>query len=158
MPFFHSRLALYAFMAILSVVVLIGHQALPPMDRDESRFAQASKQMQQTGDYVTVRFQDELRAKKPAGIYWLQSSFARIFGPDAIASYRFVNRLALLGAVFALYHIGLQLYDPRSALAAAALFSSGFLVLGEVHLAKTDTVLMALALAQQWALMQLYLA
>jgi 4-amino-4-deoxy-L-arabinose transferase-like glycosyltransferase len=66
--------------------------------------------------------------------------------------------LALLAAVFALYHIGLQLYDPRSALAAAALFSSGFLVLGEVHLAKTDTVLMALALAQQWALMQLYLA
>jgi 4-amino-4-deoxy-L-arabinose transferase-like glycosyltransferase len=63
-----------------------------------------------------------------------------------------------LAAVFALYHIGLQLYDPRSALAAAALFSSGFLVLGEVHLAKTDTVLMALALAQQWALMQLYLA
>jgi len=158
LPFFHSRLALYALMAILSVVVLIGHQALPPMDRDESRFAQASKQMQQTGDYVTVRFQDELRAKKPAGIYWLQSSFAHILGPDAIASYRFVNLLALLAAVFALYHIGLQLYDPRSALAAAALFSSGFLVLGEVHLAKTDTVLMALALAQQWALMQLYLA
>ena len=145
-------------MAVLSVVVLIGHQALPPMDRDESRFAQASKQMQQTGDYVTVRFQDELRAKKPAGIYWLQSSFARIFGPDAIASYRFVNLLVLLAAVFALYHIGLQLYDPRSALAAAALFSSGFLVLGEAHLAKTDTVLMALALAQQWALMKLYLA
>ena len=63
LPFFHSRVALYALMAILSVVVLIGHQALPPMDRDESRFAQASKQMQQTGDYVTVRFQDELRAK-----------------------------------------------------------------------------------------------
>ena len=145
-------------MAILSVVVLIGHQALPPMDRDESRFAQASKQMQQTGDYVTVRFQDELRAKKPAGIYWLQSSFARIFGPDEIASYRFVNLLALLAAVFALYHIGLQLYDPRSALAAAALFASGFLVLGEVHLAKTDTVLMALALGQQLALMRLYLA
>jgi 4-amino-4-deoxy-L-arabinose transferase-like glycosyltransferase len=87
-------------MAILSVVVLIGHQALPPMDRDESRFAQASKQMQQTGDYVTVRFQDELRAKKPAGIYWLQSSFARILGPDAIASYRFVNLLALLACSY----------------------------------------------------------
>ena len=158
MPFFHSRAALYALMAILSVVVLIGQQSLPPMDRDESRFAQASKQMLQTGDYVTVRFQDDLRAKKPAGIYWLQSSFARFLGPEAISSYRFVNLLALLSAVFALYHFGLRLYDPRSALAAAALFSSGFLVLGEVHLAKTDTVLMALALGQQWALMQLYLA
>ena len=108
MPFFHSRLALYALMAILSVVVLIGHQTLPPMDRDESRFAQASKQMQQTGDYVTVRFQDELRAKKPAGIYWLQSSFARILGPDVIASYRFVSLLALLGAVLWRVYVAAQ--------------------------------------------------
>ena len=158
MPFFHSRAALYALMTILSVMVLLGHHSIPPMDRDESRFAQASKQMLQTGDYVTVRFQDELRAKKPAGIYWLQSGFARVLGVEEISSYRLVNLVALLAAVFLLYHIGLRLYEPRAALAAAALFSSGFLLLGEVHLAKTDTVLMALALAQQWALMQLYLA
>ena len=56
-------MALYALMAALSVVVLIGHHNVPPLDRDEARFAQASKQMLQTGDYITVRFQDELRAK-----------------------------------------------------------------------------------------------
>ena len=50
-------------MAVLSVFVLIGHHAVPPLDRDEARFAQASKQMLQTGDYITVRFQDDLRAK-----------------------------------------------------------------------------------------------
>ena len=69
-------------MAILSIVVMIGHHTVPPMDRDESRFAQASKQMLETGDYVTVRFQDELRAKKPAGIYWLQATFANFLGAD----------------------------------------------------------------------------
>ena len=41
-------------MAILSIVILIGHNTVPPMDRDEARFAQASKQMLETGDYVTV--------------------------------------------------------------------------------------------------------
>jgi 4-amino-4-deoxy-L-arabinose transferase-like glycosyltransferase len=87
-------------MAILSVVVLIGHQALPPMDRDESRFAQASKQMQQTGDYVTVRFQDELRAKKPAGIYWLQSSFARILGPRCDCLLPFCKSIGAIGGCF----------------------------------------------------------
>ena len=107
--FFHSRAALYALMAVLSVVVLIGHHTVPPMDRDESRFAQASKQMLQSGDYITVRFQDELRAKKPAGIYWLQSTFANFLGADDISSYRFVNLLALLAAVFALYHMALHL-------------------------------------------------
>ena len=89
-------------MAVLSVFVLIGHHTVPPLDRDEARFAQASKQMLQTGDYITVRFQDELRAKKPAGIYWLQSTFANFFGADDISSYRFVNLLALLASVFAL--------------------------------------------------------
>ena len=109
--FFHSRVALYALMAVLSVLVVIGHHTIPPLDRDEARFAQASKQMLQTGDYITVRFQDELRAKKPAGIYWLQSTFAHFLGADDISSYRFVNLLALLASVFALYHMALQFYD-----------------------------------------------
>ena len=158
MPFFDSRAALYAFMAVLTLVVLIGHHSVPPMDRDESRFAQASRQMQQDGDYVTVRFQDDLRAKKPAGIYWLQTAFANLFGPDDIAAYRFVNLLALLAAVFILYHIGLRLYEPRASLAASTLLGVSFIVLGEAHLAKTDSVLMTLAICQQWALMSVYIS
>ncbi|MDC1381861.1 glycosyltransferase family 39 protein [Candidatus Puniceispirillum sp.] len=158
MLFFYSRSALYALMVVVSAVVLIGHHSVPPMDRDESRFAQASKQMLQSGDYVTVQFQDELRAKKPAGIYWLQSTFASFLGANKISSYRFVNLVALLATIFTLYHMALHFYDSRAAFGAAALFSSCFLVLGEAHLAKTDTLLMALALGQQWALMRFYMA
>jgi 4-amino-4-deoxy-L-arabinose transferase-like glycosyltransferase len=113
--------------------------------------------MLQSGDYVTIRFQDELRAKKPAGIYWLQSASAALLGDADIASYRFVNLLALLVSIFMLYHIGLRLYEPAIALAASAAFASGFLVLAEAHLAKTDTVLMLLVMVQQWALMRIYL-
>ena len=46
-----------------------GLAAIPPLDRDEARFAQATRQMLETGDFVRVRFQDESRNKKPAGIY-----------------------------------------------------------------------------------------
>src|SRR5277367_5932959 len=35
---------------------LPGALSLPALDRDESRFAQASKQMVETGDYVDIRF------------------------------------------------------------------------------------------------------
>ena len=157
MAFFHARTALYALLALVTITVFTGQHLVPPMDRDESRFAQASRQMLQTGDYVTIRFQDELRAKKPAGIYWLQSASAALLGDEDIASYRFVNLLALLFSIFMLYRIGLQLYAPAIALAASAAFASGFLVLAEAHLAKTDTVLMLVVLIQQWALMQIYL-
>ena len=60
-PFKNS--ALLVVLALLAVAVLIGHQTVPAMDRDESRFAQASRQMVDSGDLVTIRFQDELRAK-----------------------------------------------------------------------------------------------
>ena len=157
MAFFHARTALYALLALVTMTVFTGQHMVPPMDRDESRFAQASRQMLQSGDYVTIRFQDELRAKKPAGIYWLQSASAALLGDADIASYRFVNLLALLVSIFMLYHIGLRLYEPATALAASAAFASGFLVLAEAHLAKTDTVLMLLVMVQQWALMRIYL-
>src|ERR1700686_2191996 len=53
---------------------LPGFFQIPPVDRDEARFAQATKQMIETGDYVDIRFQDETRYKKPVGIYWLQAA------------------------------------------------------------------------------------
>ena len=63
MAFFHARTALYALLALVTITVFTGQHLVPPMDRDESRFAQASRQMLKSGDYVTIRFQDELRAK-----------------------------------------------------------------------------------------------
>ena len=44
------------------------------IDRDEARFAQATKQMVESGDFVDIRFQDDVRYKKPVGIYWLQAA------------------------------------------------------------------------------------
>src|SRR5258708_40085047 len=60
--------------AVLLVVALLGFLpgffSIPPIDRDEARFAQATKQMVDSGEYVDIRFQDEVRYKKPVGIYW----------------------------------------------------------------------------------------
>jgi 4-amino-4-deoxy-L-arabinose transferase-like glycosyltransferase len=154
----NKQSALILVLAMLAAAVLIGHQTVPPMDRDESRFAQASKQMLASGDYVTVRFQDELRAKKPAGIYWLQSAAAGLFGADDIAAYRLPSLLAFLVAIWGTYHLASHLYRKPRALLAAAVLGASLLAFAEAHLAKTDTVLMALCLAQQMALMRIYLA
>jgi 4-amino-4-deoxy-L-arabinose transferase-like glycosyltransferase len=154
----NKQSALILVLALLAAAVLIGHQTVPPMDRDEARFAQASKQMLASGDYVTVRFQDELRAKKPAGIYWLQSFSAGLLGADDIAAYRLPSLLAFLAAIWGTYHLASHLYRQPRALLAAAVLGTSLLAFAESHLAKTDTVLMALCLAQQMALMRIYLA
>ena len=62
------------FAALLTLIAgLPGLLLMPPLDRDESRFAQATAQMVESGDYVDIRFQDEPRWKKPVGIYWMQA-------------------------------------------------------------------------------------
>ena len=63
----HMRaVALLLLVALLSF--LPGFFSIPPLDRDEARFAQATKQMVESGDYIDIRFQDEVRYKKPVGI------------------------------------------------------------------------------------------
>src|SRR5262245_3083630 len=67
----HAR-ALGVLVLVTLLCILPGFFSTPPTDRDESRFAQATKQMIETGEFVDIRFQDEVRYKKPVGIYWLQ--------------------------------------------------------------------------------------
>ena len=86
---------------VVMVSALPGLVALPPLDRDESRFAQATAQMLETGDFVNIRYQDAARDKKPVGIHWLQAaSVAATSSAEARAI--FAYRLpSLLGAALA---------------------------------------------------------
>src|SRR6478735_8899263 len=70
------RRAAALLLAFSLVAFLPGFFQIPPLDRDEARFAQATKQMLETHEYVDIRFQDEVRYKKPVGIYWLQAAGA----------------------------------------------------------------------------------
>src|SRR5258708_19441550 len=67
----HAR-ALAVLLAVALLGFLPGFSSIPPIDRDEARFAQATKQMVESGDYVDIRFQDEVRYKNPVRVYWLQ--------------------------------------------------------------------------------------
>jgi hypothetical protein len=70
-----SHLRAVAFLVLCGIVLFLpGFFNIPAIDRDEARFAQATKQMVESGDFVDIRFQDDVRYKKPVGIYWLQAA------------------------------------------------------------------------------------
>ena len=70
-----SHVRAVAFLAVCGFLLFLpGFFNIPPIDRDEARFAQATKQMVESGDFVDIRFQDEVRYKKPVGIYWMQAA------------------------------------------------------------------------------------
>jgi len=49
-------------LVLLSLVLFVpGQPTLPPLDRDESRYTQATTQMFETGNFIDIRFQDRPR-------------------------------------------------------------------------------------------------
>ena len=150
----------YALLLLLCLGLdLPGIASLPVMDRDEARFAQATRQMLETGDLLDIRFQDEARNRKPAGIYWLQAaSVAALSGPEsrAIWPYRLPSLLGAAAAVLLTFAFGARLVGREAALLGAALLASSLGLVIEAHLAKTDAVLLACAVAAQGALGELY--
>ena len=105
----HARAVIVLVVAAL-LNILPGFFAIPPTDRDESRFAQATKQMLESGDFIDIRFQETTRYKKPVGIYWLQASVvktAQALGMrDAVTTiwlYRIPSLLGAVGAVLLTY-------------------------------------------------------
>ena len=152
----------YVLLTLLCLALYLpGLTTIPPVDRDEPRFAQATKQMLDSGDFIRPRFQTEERFNKPIGIYWLQAAAVSITqqqGRPAIWAYRLPSLLGAWAAVLLTYWIGARLFDRRVALLGAAFLASSALLVVEAHLATTDAVLLACVLAAQGCLGSLYLA
>lgn len=166
----HARaLAILAAVALLAF--LPGIASLQPFDRDEPRFAQASKQMLESGDFIDIRFQEEGRHKKPVGIYWLQTavvSVATQFGIEdartAIGLYRLPSLFGAIAVVFATYWAGLVILANaggvavRQAAFLAGAFMAGAILLGvEARLAKTDAMLAACSVVAMAVLARVWL-
>ncbi|HWW48978.1 MAG TPA: glycosyltransferase family 39 protein [Xanthobacteraceae bacterium] len=137
---------------------------IPPIDRDEARFAQATKQMVETGDLVDIRFQNEVRYKKPVGIYWLQAATVQTASalgiPNAqirIWIYRIPSVIGAIGAVLLTYWTALAFVSRRTAVIAALLMCGSLLLGVEARLAKTDAVLLLTVVAAMGALAKAYL-
>ena len=154
-----TRRGASAFLLVLSLALFLpGFFTMPPLDRDEPRFAQASRQMIASGDVVDIRFQDEARHKKPAGIYWLQAAGVVLTGAEnaPIWRYRLPSLLAALAAVLLTARIAAEFLGPRGGLVAGLLFAGVFSLGMEARIAKTDAVLLLTVLGAQWVVARLW--
>lgn len=159
----HTRaVALLLLVALLCF--LPGFFGIPPIDRDEARFAQATKQMVESGDYIDIRFQDEVRYKKPVGIYWLQGGVvkaARALGFEhaltTIWLYRVPSLVGATGAVLLTYWAALAFVSRRASVLAGLMMASCVLLGIERLIAKTDAMLLLTVVAAMGAMARAYL-
>jgi len=147
--------ALVALLAGLPALML-----LPPLDRDESRYAQATSQMLETGDYVDIRFQDDPRWKKPVGIYWMQAAAVAVTSSVEnrdIAPYRIPSILGAMLAAAACAWAGAAMFGQRAGFLAGAMLGATFLLSTEAGIAKTDAMLCGSVTLAMAGLARIYL-
>jgi 4-amino-4-deoxy-L-arabinose transferase-like glycosyltransferase len=113
---------LLLFVAV-AIIDSLGNNTLPLIDRDEPRFAEASREMRQSGDFVIPRVNGEYRFDKPPLIYWCQVASAKVFGESDFSvrfpSVLFAAATAVLTAIW-----GARLYGPRIGLWSGIIFGT----------------------------------
>lgn len=153
--------------ALAALAYLVGMSAVPVTDRDEPRFAQASRQMAEghtVADWVVPRVGDEIRLKKPPLIYWLQAPTAIAWSGgdlsrDAIWMYRLPSAVMALVAALATLWLGRQMFGGNTGLLAACLLVISPVVVTDCHMARADEALLAMttiAMALLWRLWSLH--
>ena len=132
------------FLAICFLIFLTGIFEIPILDRDEARFATASKTMLLENEFIDIKMYDEPRYKKPVGIYWLQIASNFIFGDipyDNITLYRLPSILSIFLAFIFIFFRLRKIFDNEISFLTIFFLMFSLLTLSEMLQAKTDGAL-----------------
>jgi len=119
----NSTTAKYAILFLGCIAFhIIGTWSLPLVDRDEPRFAEASCEMIEGGDYVVPHFNNQLRLDKPPLAYWAQIASYKIFGENDFAA-RFPSATAAALVALSILAWGIRIGGERVGWWAAIIFT-----------------------------------
>jgi 4-amino-4-deoxy-L-arabinose transferase-like glycosyltransferase len=129
---------------------LAGTWSLPLIDRDEPRFAEASREMIERGDYVVPYFNDRVRFDKPPLIYWTQVTSYKIFGENDFAA-RFPSTIAAALTAVLLLAWGSRFGKTRVGWWAAIIFTLSLQTFVHAKAAVADMWLVLFVTLAHWA-------
>ena len=127
-----------------------GTWIIPLIDRDEPRFAEASREMIERGDYIIPYFNDEYRFDKPPLTYWAQVASYKIFGQNDFAA-RFPSVLAAALIALSIFAWGKRIADERVGFWAAIIFTLSLQVVEHAKAAVADMWLVLFVTLAHWA-------
>lgn len=141
----------YALLAVIAFcIALPGRLSLPPLDRDEPRYMQATAQMLSSGNFLDIRFQDQPRYLQPAGIYWLEATAVKtvetLTGDKTLRHqswpYRLPSLIASTLSIALTCWIGARLFSAEAGILGALLLLCSTLFAAESRMATIDSVLL----------------
>src|SRR5580700_2942785 len=142
------RPLLLLFLAVI-IIDSLGNNTLPLIDRDEPRFAEASREMRQTGDFVIPRVNADYRFDKPPLIYWCQVGSTALLGESdfsvRLPSALFAAATAVLTAIW-----GARLYGRKIGLWSGTMFGSCLQLFIHGRAAVADLPMLFFFLSATW--------
>lgn len=119
------------------------------MDVDASQYAEMSREMALSGDYLHLYDRGMDYLDKPPMMFWVSSLSIKAFGVNNLG-YKFPSILFALWALYAVYRLTRLLYNEEIARMAALILGSCqgmFLMTNDV---RTDTILMSCVVTSLW--------
>ena len=137
---------LILFLSTLFIVFNIGLGSFGLAETSEARYAQISKEMFVSGDYLHPTLLGIRHYHKPPLTYYITSLGYKIFGINEFGA-RFFLGIALLLQIYLVYRIALLIYkDDKKAYASALIYTSLPIVLIAARNLTTDAFLVTFIL------------
>jgi 4-amino-4-deoxy-L-arabinose transferase-like glycosyltransferase len=150
-----DRLRIIILLLAASVIYLIGNASVPLWDRDEPRYAQTSRQMLRSGDWIVPRLLDEVRTAKPIFIYWCQAGAMTLLGDTAFAA-RLPSAIAMLLTLIVVVVVIDRTIGSRRALWTAFILATSGLSIAAAKMCITDAVQLLWVTIAQMCLVGIY--
>lgn len=136
---------------ILLAVLYLSAVRIDTMDVDASQYAEISREMLKSHDYLHIYDRGMEYLDKPPFLFWVSSLSMGIFGVNNFG-YKLPSILFALWALYALYRLTKRLYDEETARMAALILGTCqgmFLMTNDV---RCDTILMSWVITAIWAI------
>ena len=127
-----------------------GTWGLPLVDRDEPRFAEATREMLERQDFLVPYFNHGYRFDKPILIYWCQAASVMLLGESEFAV-RLPSVLAAALTAGVLYLFGRRAVSESVGIWAALIFTTSLQTLVHAKMAVADFVLILFMTSASWA-------
>ena len=136
-----TRLPLISLLAVLWLSCFSGLSKSALLDLvDEGFYSSISRQMLETGDWITPRVGVEVFLGKPPLFYWAQALFIKLLGPTVLAA-RLPSALAVAATSLILWFWMRRRGAPLAGWLAAIFYALFPLAMGMAHIAMTDALL-----------------
>ena len=141
-------------LALSLTLNLAGNGRISLWDRDEPRYAECTREMRASGDWVHPKFNAEPRYQKPVLIYWLMLAGTAIGGDNPFGA-RLASAIAGSASCLLLWGFGGRLLGRRVGRIAALILATAPIAVANSKLATTDATLAFLFLGCQVSLWSL---